>query len=406
MRVAVPVSMFPWHGGVDFLRHVLGGLSAVSDVQRVDIVFLLPVTNRIETPLDVVSVVKQSLYMSIRERKLKVARPITPCAADVQELHQALVDAGVKCCRYVNTPSGFNRAVHRAGADVVMPVNGTLGASSKVPWVGYVYDFQHKYFKELFSTEECFSRDIHFAQVLRDAPALIVNSRAVRDDIARWFPYADLSRVFVLPFAPYAPAEWLVSTLEQARLTYALPERYFAICNQFWQHKNHLTAFSALSQLEDDVALVCTGDTTDYRRPGYFSELMAQAEGLGVACRIRCLGRIPKRDQIEIIRGAVALIQPTLFEGGPGGGSVYDAVSIGTPAIVSDIPVNREIVADNVFWFPSRNAQALAEAMTSLLVRPPTRPSETTLRESSERNQQNLGRQLVRAIHYTLQQQT
>ena len=79
--------------------------------------------------------------------------------------------------------------------------------------------------------------------------------------------------------------------------------------------------------------------------PGLFSEAPKSDCGAEAEHRIRILGLIPKYDQIQIMRGAVAVIQPTLFEGGPGGGAVYDAVSIGTPVILSDIPVNREVEA-------------------------------------------------------------
>ena len=39
---------------------------------------------------------------------------------------------------------------------------------------------------------------------------------------------------------------------------------------------------------------------------------------------------INKKDQLSLIRSAKALIQPTLFEGGPGGGSCRDAISLDT----------------------------------------------------------------------------
>jgi hypothetical protein len=59
-------------------------------------------------------------------------------------------------------------------------------------------------------------------------------------------------------------------------------------------------------------------------------------------------GVIPKRHQVELVKGATALIQPTLFEGGPGGLSVplHD-----TLVLDSDIPVNREIRSDDVLFF-------------------------------------------------------
>ena len=60
-------------------------------------------------------------------------------------------------------------------------------------------------------------------------------------------------------------------------------------------------------------------------------------------------GLVPKEHQIEIMKRAIAVIQPSRFEGGPGGGSVYDATSLGVRSIVSDIPVNLELPIDGKF---------------------------------------------------------
>ena len=103
---------------------------------------------------------------------------------------------------------------------------------------------------------------------------------------------------------------------------------------------------------------------------------MAEARSLGIAERVKCLGFIPKTDQMALMRGAVAVIQPTLFEGGPGGGSVWEAVGLGIPALVSDIDVNREIKDAGVTFFRVGNSDELAARMQEVLrsssVREPT----------------------------------
>jgi glycosyltransferase involved in cell wall biosynthesis len=109
--------------------------------------------------------------------------------------------------------------------------------------------------------------------------------------------------------------------------------------------------------------LICAGSTYDYRWPRYFEELRQKAEAFGLSSQIWFLGKIPKIEQIAIMPRAVAVVQPTLFEGGPGGGSVYDAVAVGTRVIASDIPVNREIEHETVCFSPVKSAEALAEEM-------------------------------------------
>ncbi len=67
------------------------------------------------------------------------------------------------------------------------------------------------------------------------------------------------------------------------------------------------------------------------------------------------------------MKNCIALIQPTLFEGGPGGGSVYNAISVGKKCIVSNIKINKEIVDNNVLFFKAGNNQNLALKMEKLI---------------------------------------
>jgi glycosyltransferase involved in cell wall biosynthesis len=102
------------------------------------------------------------------------------------------------------------------------------------------------------------------------------------------------------------------------------------------------------------------------------------------------------------MRQASALIQPTLFEGGPGGGSVYDAMAVGTRAIVSDIPVNREIRDSHVTFFPAGSAQELANAMREVVETKPDRITPEQLRRRGCSALKSFGKQLVQAVQATM----
>lgn len=301
------------------------------------------------------------------------------------------------------TYDGLIKILERRGYDATMPFAASP-VRFPVPWVGYIPDLQHRHHPEFFSAQERAQRDLQFAELLRDAKAIIVNSCDTKRDIGHFYPGYERA-IFNLPFAPVLNPEWLEDLPQRTVSRYRLPERYFLISNQFWIHKSHLTAFEALSTLGRDHAaasMVCTGSTTDYRQPGYFPRLQRQIADLGLQSRILILGRIPKRDQIQIMRGAVAVVQPTLFEGGPGGGAVYDAVSTGTPAIVSDIPVNREVEIDDgsVQFFRAGSVEDLAEKMRAALERRPETPSNDELRRRSDDRAEQLGSRLLAAIEH------
>lgn len=252
-------------------------------------------------------------------------------------------------------------------------------------WIGYIYDYQHKYLLNYFSKKEIATRDRAFREMLSKAKSILVNSKKTRDDILKFNP-GYKGRILVLPYSPHPNKIWLSNDSEKGFDDKKFG-RYFIVSNQLWLHKNHVTVIKALHHLKSnynlyDVKVLCTGGLIDHRNPKHFKELLALVEELGLNDNIEFLGHIPKLDQVGLLKNSIALIQPTLYEGGPGGGSVYDAVSLGVPVIVSDIEVNREIEADNtILFFEATNSKDLAEKMLTFWRDKPLRPSNEVLFE-------------------------
>ena len=175
---------------------------------------------------------------------------------------------------------------------------------------------------------------------------------------------------------------WFDQDIEKVCNTYGVGERYFIISNQFWLHKRHEVAIQAFARLEKkhpEVNLVLTGANWDSRVRGRIDDIRRLIDDLGLKNRIHILGQIPKLDQVALLRGSIAVIQPTAFEGGPGGGSVFDAVALGVPCVLSDIPVNREIEELVTAYFPLDDANALAFCLCEVLENPGSKPHVTDL---------------------------
>jgi len=289
---------------------------------------------------------------------------------------ESLRDAGcpIAVIHYRNSRGGLADAMGRCDAHVLLPCPETLGSDFPRGWVGYIPDLQHKRMPHWFQEEESRHRDKKFTTLLDEASAVVVNSASVVSDIQEFYS-GYKARIFALPYCPpVRQVEFPESLRLEVRSRYTLPERYFLISNQFWVHKSHETAFRALRRVREagyDVGLVCTGNTSDYRWPEHLSHLMEVIEENRMREHIRILGQVPKRDQLAIMSESLAVIQPSLFEGGPGGGAVYDAVSLNKPCIVSDIAVNREIDIGEVRFFAAGSQEDLAAKMIEMLVHPP-----------------------------------
>lgn len=276
--------------------------------------------------------------------------------------------------------SALTRKVSELGLDIIIPSMAPLPSAFEPPWMGYIYDFQHRQLPHLFPPGERRKRDRSFKTIMENADGILVNSRDTARIAAEIYG-AQRAKLHAMPFCACPPEAWFQGEDVDPPCGRRVP--YVMVCNQFWVHKDHQTAFRALTLLPTrhrDVAMVCTGNTQDYRRPRYFSELMELVESLGVTNRVHVMGLLPKESQISLMRQSAAVIQPTLCEGGPGGGSTYDAVAMGVPAILSDIPINLELRDEReICFFHAQDPEDLAAAMTRILDNPPHRDSRGVL---------------------------
>ena len=389
-------SLTQWTGGVDFLRLCISGLASATSNGGWDL--LLPKATIMQRTASAASSIKRQLFSFVTKRKAPQPAPVS-----LAELQDAMnyTEGTVEIIRYRSSRAGLIGALSRRKSEVLYPCQLSLGKKFPIPWIGYIPDFQHRRLPDFFGKKECVLRDRIFSGVLTDTCAVVVNAKAVVDDIEKFYPNHQ-AKVFALPFCPPISPSLSHDSADFAR-RYNLPGKYFLISNQFWIHKSHETAFDALRLVRDagpDVHILCTGNTTDYRWPGHFNKLKSWVVKNELQKNIRFLGIIPKGDQLAIMRQSVALIQPTLFEGGPGGGAVYDAVSTCTPAIVSDIDVNREIDIGVIEFFRAGSAEDLAEKMLKVLHDPPIRMSRNEVLEILSRRRLEFGIQLLEAARF------
>lgn len=273
------------------------------------------------------------------------------------------------------------------------------------PYATYWPDCQPKHYPEFFDDESQRVRDERILALLASGNPMIINSRDAKQDMIRFYK-ADPGQIFELPFAPIIELDKLTPRPELLR-PYGLSRPYFIVCNQFWIHKSIETAIAAARVLKDrgvDAEILFTGRMAEPRKPGYIEGLHRMVEDLGVGSHVRFLGYIPKDDQLELMKHAVAVLQTTLFEGGPGGGAVYDAVSLGQRAIVSDIPINHELPVDpkRLVLFKSKDAKDAADKMQRFLAERYEFPTPEDLYQQSRRSAQALSGRLYQALDYAL----
>lgn len=235
-----------------------------------------------------------------------------------------------------------------------------LGTKSPVPSLCWIPDFQHKHLPHMFSQEEIAARDHGCGDVADKAQAVLLSSADAEKDFRYFFPKA-AGKTHVLRFVA-APSRGEDTTVVLAH--YGIREPYFHIPNQLWLHKNHEVVLEALSLLRDSgicPLVVSTGQTDDYRHPGYFTEFKERVATAGLAERFRFLGLIEFAHAKALMCGSIAMINPSRFEGWST--TVEEAKSLGKRLLLSDIPVHREQAPERGLYFGVDDAETLADLM-------------------------------------------
>jgi glycosyltransferase involved in cell wall biosynthesis len=192
----------------------------------------------------------------------------------------------------------------------------------------------------------------------------VLSSETAADDFRRFYPEHKVT-----------PRVWhFCSLLDTTKSTdqitldkHNLPEKYLYLPNQFWAHKNHITALKALVHLREehglDVTLVCTGAQADRRNETHFASLLQFIELNNLTEQVRLLGLLDRKNQVDVLRHAAAVVQPSLFEGWST--VVEDVRAIGKPIFLSDIPVHREQNPDHCIFFDAESDRQLAFKIAS-----------------------------------------
>lgn len=256
----------------------------------------------------------------------------------------------------------FEALMREHSIDVVFETARFFGRSFGLPCLSWIPDFQHRHLPWFFSRPGWWKREIGFQAQTRFTRKRIVmlSSETARADCEAFFPKCR-GHTRVVRFAPAVDVEAIHARAAQAVAARALPERYFYLPNHFWAHKNHAVVLDALrilrkeGALEDMLPVVMSGPTTDSRDPTLFKRTMVYAETEGLAPWFRHLGLIPFDDVLALNARAVALLNPSRFEGWAS--SVEEAKALGTPMVLSDIVVHREQQPNALFFGPDEPAE-------------------------------------------------
>jgi glycosyltransferase involved in cell wall biosynthesis len=292
--------------------------------------------------------------------------------------------------------------------DLFFPFNNIPSFHFKGAMISWIPDFQYKHLPSFFNEKDIEARDLTSHFMMECSNSIICSSHSVANDIETFYPSAK-NKAKVLRFRSLLSRTMLEVAPSIICNKYDIKKKYFYLPNQFWLHKNHKIVFEAWKQLKlsgYDYLLICTGATTDYRNAEHFNELNNFIVENDLSNHIRILGFIDRKEQIQLFRNAVAVLQPSLFEGW--NTSIEDARSLGKTLIVSDIAVHYEQCGNEAYYFDRNDPTALANTIMGMkdTLTGYDKQREDTALQAYQHQAQLFGKELLQLFKFTLSENT
>jgi glycosyltransferase involved in cell wall biosynthesis len=193
---------------------------------------------------------------------------------------------------------------------------------------------------------------LYIPQVLKQAEHIITNSQATADDIIN---------VWGIPARKITPI--LLAYHQQHFSPVATPQHqnYFLYLGRHDPHKNVERLIAAFAKVVDTTTQLWLAGPPDSR---YTPQRQQQVAELGLQDRVRFLDYIPYDQLPDLIRGAIALVFPSLWEGF--GLPVLEAMGCGTPVITSNCSALPEVAGEAAILIDPTNTDEMTNAMTAI----------------------------------------
>lgn len=187
-----------------------------------------------------------------------------------------------------------------------------------------------------------------------------VVSQAVLDSV-RHYPRAYRSRLVLIRNGVMTPSSPVDREAVRRRWSLPLDRPLLVNIGRLDSKKNQRVLLEALAALADAHAVIIgEGDER--------VELERCARRLGVEGRVRLLGELPWEEASAVLRSADVFVFPSLFEGMPM--ALIEALTAGLPIVASDIPANREAVADAGILVAGSCVTDVVDAVREIIERP------------------------------------
>lgn len=261
--------------------------------------------------------------------------------------------------------TGIANELKRDKIDLYHGLSGELPEGSKgAPMVVTIHDATFMKYSNFYTYSDRFFLEKKHMSACKRADKIIAVSKQTADDIIKYFN-ANPSKIEVIYQSCDRGFSRSIAQEELAdvRKKYNLPQRYILSVGKVENRKNLNNLIKTLPQLPPDVKIVSLGGVTQY-----FKEVLSTIKTLGVSERVQIISSGDFRDYPAIYKMASMLVYASLYEGF--GIPVLEALTSGTPVVVSNISSMPEVGGDAALYVNPENVNDIAEKINMFLSSP------------------------------------
>ena len=222
----------------------------------------------------------------------------------------------------------------------------------------FIHDLAPIRYPKFFSHSARFFYPITTKLACKRALKILTVSKTVKDEIIE---YTGIKAPKIDVIYPSINKELLKTTSN--KLSIKLPSKFILSISTLEPRKNYITAIKAFHKLlktYPDLKYLIIG-----KKGWYYDKIFKTVEELGLKGKVKFLGYQDDLNTAKILQKASALLYLSEYEGF--GMPPMEAIYFNVPAIVSDIPVFREVYEGSATFVDIKNIDDVSKKIASVL---------------------------------------
>ncbi len=221
-------------------------------------------------------------------------------------------------------------------------------APRKVKRVVTIFDLSFLHFPELFTKKDLWQLKNWTKFSVENADHVITISKFSKSDIVKQYKLTEEKITVAYPgfnmdvFHPVNDQAKIRKILKK----FKIGDNYLIYIGTIQPRKNLVRLIEAFARVAKEISgleLVIVGKTKGEGREGWmYEDILQTPKSLGIEEKVKFLGFVQTEDLGLLLSGALAFVQPSLWEGF--GIPVVEAMATGTPVIVSNVSSLPEVV--------------------------------------------------------------